>query len=182
MDTPQARTITTVWHPDYRLPTQIEKPSTITQFSYDDQGWLHTRSEQDTATGSARTWRYTYTAAGLLNTVDGPRTDVGDITDYDYDAQGNLIRTTDALGHITRIAAHDAHGRALTLIDANAVTTTLAYDTRGRLRSRTLGTGAEAARTAFEYDPVGQLTRLTLPTGATIDYRYDAAQRLIQIS
>jgi len=35
-----------------------------------------------------------YNALGLLASVDGPRTDVADITSFDYDAQGNRIKTT----------------------------------------------------------------------------------------
>jgi YD repeat-containing protein len=36
--TPQERTITTEWHPDYRLPTKITEPGKITEYSYDAQG------------------------------------------------------------------------------------------------------------------------------------------------
>jgi YD repeat-containing protein len=36
--TPQERTITTEWHPDFRLPVKITEPSKITSFSYDAQG------------------------------------------------------------------------------------------------------------------------------------------------
>ena len=181
-DTSEARIITTEWHPDYRLPTRIEEPGKRSEFSYDDNARLHTRSEHDTATGALRRWTYTYTAEGLLDSVDGPRSDVQDITDHDYDAQGNRIRTTNALGHITEITAHDAHGRPLSRVDANGVTTALDYDARGRLRSRTVGEGAEAARTEFVYDNAGKLTRLTLPNGARLEYAYDGAQRLTQIS
>jgi YD repeat-containing protein len=92
--TAQARTITTEWHPDYRLPTRIDEPGKRTELSYTANGLLHTRTERDTATNATRTWTYTYTAEGLLDTVDGPRTDVNDITDYDYDTQGNLVRVT----------------------------------------------------------------------------------------
>ncbi|MEN8128818.1 MAG: RHS repeat-associated core domain-containing protein [Pseudomonadota bacterium] len=180
--TPQARTLTTEWHPDFRRPTLIDEPGKRTEYSYDDSGQLLSRTERDTATGATRRWTYTYTAAGLLDTVNGPRTQVNDLTDYDYDAQNNRVRITNALGHITQITAHDAQGRPLTLIDANAVTTTLGYHPRGWLASRTVGSGTSAARTTFDYDKVGNLIRLTSPDGATLDYRYDAAHRLIEIT
>ncbi len=181
-DTPQARTITTAWHADYRLPIRIEDAGKRTEFTYYANGLLRTRSERDIANDATRTWTYTYTAEGLLDTVDGPRSEVQDVTDYDYDAQGNRIRITNALGHVTEITAYDAHGRPLRLIDANGVTTTLVYDARGRLRTRTVGTGAEAARTEFAYDNAGKLKHLTLPNGATLDYGYDSAQRLTAIT
>lgn len=41
--TPQARTITTEWHPTRNLRTQITTPLTITTLSYDDQGRLESR-------------------------------------------------------------------------------------------------------------------------------------------
>ncbi|MDU9416374.1 hypothetical protein, partial [Pseudomonas sp. zfem005] len=50
-----------------------------------------------------RNWSYTYTASGQIETADGPRTDVQDVTRYAYDAQGHLISVTNALGHITQL-------------------------------------------------------------------------------
>jgi RHS repeat-associated protein len=176
--TPEERTVTTTWHPAFRRPTLITEPAKTTAFTYDVTGQLLTRTETDTATQASRTWTYTYTEQGLLASVDGPRTDLSDVTTFEYDAQGNRIRTTNALGHVTEITAHDAHGRPLTLVDPNGVTTTLSYDARGRLRSRTTG----GATSTFAYDGVGNLTRLTWPNGAYLDYDYDAAHRLISVA
>jgi YD repeat-containing protein len=41
--TPEERTITTEWHPDFRLPTKITEPGRITEFIYDTQGRLLSR-------------------------------------------------------------------------------------------------------------------------------------------
>jgi len=38
--TAEARTITTTWHPDFRLPTQITEPGKLTSFTYDANGRL----------------------------------------------------------------------------------------------------------------------------------------------
>ena len=43
--TPEARTITTEWHPDYRLPIRITEPHKITEYSYTPQGQLSYRTE-----------------------------------------------------------------------------------------------------------------------------------------
>ncbi|MGI9304468.1 MAG: DUF6531 domain-containing protein [Gammaproteobacteria bacterium] len=173
--TPQQRTITTQWHASFRLPTLIAEPGKTTAFAYDAvTGNLLTRTETDTATSAQRITTFTYTAEGLVDTIDGPRTDVSDVTDYDYDAAGNRIQVTNALNHITRITAHDGSGRPLTIVDPNTVTTTLTYDARGRLRTRIVA----GAQTTFDYDNVGQLTRITLPNGTFLDYEYDAAHRL----
>jgi len=40
-----------------------------------------------TAHAIERNWGYTYNSQGLLETADGPRTDVADVTRYAYDVQ-----------------------------------------------------------------------------------------------
>ena len=81
------------------------------------------------------------------------------------------------LGQVTQITAYNAHGRPLTLVDPNGLTTTLTYDARQRLTSRTVGTET----TSYEYDGVGQMTKVTLPDGSFLSYTYDAAHRLTAI-
>ncbi|MGE4418104.1 MAG: hypothetical protein AB7D26_12825, partial [Marinobacterium sp.] len=134
-----------------------------------------------------RSWTYTYhpdTAGtngpipGQLATADGPRTDVQDVTSYDYDAQGNLIQVTNALGQVSEITAHDADGRPLTLVDPNGVLTTLAYDGLGRLITRTTA----GATTGFTYDAIGNLTGITLPDQTTLTYLYDDTGRVSAIA
>jgi len=114
---------------------------------------------------------------GLLKSLDGPRTDVSDVTTFDYDTAGNLIQTTNALGQVTQITAHNAHGQPLTVVDPNATTTTLTYDARRRLTSRTVG----GQTTTFAYDYVGNLITTTLPNGTTLTHTYDAAYRLTAV-
>ncbi len=50
-----------------------------------------------TAQATERNWSYTYNSLGLLETADGPRTDVQDVTTYGYDAQGHLTSVTNAV-------------------------------------------------------------------------------------
>lgn len=182
-----ARTITTQWHPTYRLPTQIDEPGRRTTFAYDTVGNLLTKTVLDTATSNSRTWAYTYNAYGEVLTVDGPRTDVSDITTYTYYAStdpggayrmGDLATVQNAAGHITQITQYDANGRPLTIIDPNGLVTTLTYAPRGWLASRSVG----GLVTTYAYDNVGQLTRVTLPNGAFLSYTYDAAHRLTDIA
>ncbi|SIR02135.1 RHS repeat-associated core domain-containing protein [Marinobacterium stanieri] len=134
-----------------------------------------------------RSWTYTYhpdTAGtngpipGQMATADGPRTDVQDVTSYDYDGQGNLIQVTNALGQVSEITAHDADGRPLTLVDPNGVLTTLAYDGLGRLITRTTA----GATTGFTYDAIGNLTGITLPDQTTLTYLYDDTGRVSAIA
>ena len=138
------------------------------------------------ASGTPRTWNFTYDPYGQVLTADGPRTDVSDVTtttyypanDPDLGKRGNLATITNALGHTTRITAYDANGRPLTVIDPNGLTTNLSYDPRGRITGKTVG----SETTTYQYDGVGQLIQLTLPNGATLSYTYDAAHRLTGIA
>lgn len=186
------RTVTTAWNPSFRLPTLIiEKSSSgttlrATTMTYDTTGNMLTRTITDTASAKSRTWTNTYNANGQPLTMDGPRTDVNDTTTYTYYAnndadlgkRGNLATITNARGHVTSITAYNAHGQPLTIVDPNGLTTTLTYDVRQRLTSRTVG----GETTSYTYDGVGQLTKVTLPDGSFLNYTYDAAHRLTQIA
>lgn len=141
-----------------------------------------------TLVGSQRAWTYTYNANGQVLTANGPRTDVSDTTTYAYyttdDAQvpqryrkGDLRTVTNALGHTTAYKAYDANGQPLSIADANGAVTTLTYDLRYRLTSRTIGD----EQTTFEYWPTGLLKKTTLPDGSYLHYTYDVAHRLTTI-
>src|SRR5262249_36811150 len=125
----------------------------------------------------SRTWTYTYNTVGQMLTMDGPRTDVADVTTYTY-VNGNLDTVTDAAGNLTRYANYDAHGRAGTMTDANGLVTTMTYDPRGRLKTSSAG----GETTTYDYDGVGNLSKLTLPDGTYLSYSYDAAERLTSVS
>jgi YD repeat-containing protein len=110
--TPQARTITTQWHPTFRLPAKTAEPLRITSYTYNGDGGascgfqadgttlvpgvLCSKTIQATTdttgtsgfgaapTGTPRTWSTTYNANGSVLTMDGPRTDASDVTTYSY--------------------------------------------------------------------------------------------------
>lgn len=193
--TPQTRTVTTEWHPGFRLVNRVAEPLRITTNAYDASGNLLSKSLQATtdsngsqgfsaaAAGAPRVWAYTYNENGQVLTADGPRTDAADVTTYTYYAnddpdlgkRGNVATITSAAGHTTSITAYNAHGQPLSVVDPNGLTTTLAYDARQRLTSRSVGGEA----TAYTYDNAGQLTKVTLPDLSFLSYSYDPAHRLI---
>ena len=203
--TPQTRTISTQWHGTFRLPTGIAEPLRITTFVYDTDGTqcgargaLCSKSIQATTdadgsqgfsatpSGSARSWAYTYNANGSVLTINGPRTDVTDVTTYTYYAnndaelgkRGNVATISNAAGHTTSITAYNAHGQPLSIVDANGLTTTITYDARQRLKTRTVGTQT----TTYDYDFAGQLTKVTLPDRSFLSFDYDDAHRLTEIA
>jgi len=179
-----ARTITTSWQPLYRLPDVITEPNRITDYDYDVNGNVISKTVTNTANGTSRTWTWTYNTNGQVLTADGPRTDVVDVTTYSYHncstsyQCGQLAAVTNALGHITSYNTYNAHGQPLTITDPNSVVTTLAYDARQRLSSQSIA----GETTTFDYWPTGLLKRVTQPDGSYLEYTYDAAHRLTQIA
>jgi YD repeat-containing protein len=211
--TPQARTISTQWHPTFRLPAKLAEPLRITSYIYNGDGGascgvaaggtlvpgvMCSKTIQPTSdatgaagfaatsAGAARTWSYTYNANGSVLSMDGPRTDVADLTSYAYytnnDAdpgkRGNVASVTNALGQVTQILSYNAHGQPLTIVDPNGLTTNVTYDARLRLTSRNVS----GEITTYGYDGVGQLLRVTLPDGSFLAYGYDTAHRLTGIA
>ena len=184
-----ARTITTQWHPLYRLPTKITAPSgvsgvvEVTDVIYDTQG--NVLQKTITAGANTRQWNSTYSALGQMLTVDGPRTDVADLTTYTYygvtdpcvGCRGNVKTMTNAIGHVTTYKTYDADGQPTLIVDPNNVVTTMSYDLRGRLKSRVVS----GESTAFGYDNAGQLSKVLRPDGSFLRYQYDAAHRLTEL-
>ena len=135
--------------------------------TYNAAGQILTRTVTDTTShavpystnGQTRTTTYTYNARGLVETVDGPLPGSGDTTTYAYDpVTGDLVSTTNALGHVTQIVAHDASGRPTATLDANGVRTEMIYDARGRVLTTTHDTLGTPAATTWVYDKTGTLS------------------------
>lgn len=175
---PEARSVTIQWHPQYRLPLLIEEPRLIRRYTYDEAGRRLTETLEDKSSAEQRTTTWTYDTNGNVLSVDGPRNDVADITTYVYDSNNNLVSVTNALGHQQQFLLHDAAGRPLSIIDANNISTTLSYDSRGRILARSVANSS----TSYQYDGRGNLIRTTDSTGIWTEYEYDSSSRLIAIS
>ena len=206
-----SRIISTQWHPDWRLETRIAEPKKLTTITYNGQGAtcapstvlvdgkppavVCTRTERATTdetgaagfaatvTGTARTWRYTYTTYGRVLTATDPNNRVTSYSyhpdnDADLGKRGNVASITNAANHTTFITDYNPHSQPTRIVDPNGVVTVLTYDPRMRLTSRTVGNEA----TVFGYDPVGQMISVNLPDGARLTYTYDAAHRLTAIA
>ncbi|KQT09373.1 DUF6531 domain-containing protein [Ramlibacter sp. Leaf400] len=167
----EARTTQYTWHPTLRLPLTETLGTRTTTNSYDTAGRLLSRQLSDTATGSSRTWSWTYTASGLVATETGP---AGDVTTYAHDSTGNVVQATNPLGHVTTWT-RDAGGRVLVETAPTGQVTSYTYDGRGRV----LTLVRDGATTTLAYTPSGQLATAAFPSGHQVTYRYDAAHRLV---
>ncbi|PPE72411.1 hypothetical protein C3942_19070, partial [Solimonas fluminis] len=107
--TPLARTISTSWTSSWDTVATITQPGRTTTYSRNSLGQL-VDARVTTTTAGSRITTYSYHAGNKqLATINGPRTDVGDISSFAYDGQNNLSQVTNALGQVTQITDHDAH-------------------------------------------------------------------------
>jgi YD repeat-containing protein len=135
-----------------------------------------------------RTTTKQYNTSGQVIQIDGPRTDVLDITTFEYYACttgvecGQLKKVTDALGHSITYDSYSPQGVTQTT-DANGLKTHYTYDTKGRVKTLTQTPPVGASRqTQYTYDPNGQVIQTVLPDGMTLTYTYDAAHYLRSIT
>jgi RHS repeat-associated protein len=174
-----------------------------------------TATARDTITNETRTTSFVYCEAadvaapnstcptlGLVKSVDGPRTDVNDITTFEYFGsddstcaatpglctyrKGDLRKTIDALGRATEVLGYDPQGRALSVLDPNGVVTDYEYAPRGwltatKVRGPNSATEADDRITRVEHEETGLVKKVTLPNGVFTSYAYDAAYRLTDV-
>jgi len=201
-----------------------------TDWVYNDRGQALARCEIDPTDSSGyacsnsiappigskvRRWTYTYCEdgdglkycpiAGLLFSVDGPRTDVADTTAYLYygatDESGCATSggTCHHIGDIWKVLkagqisviyiSYDKNGRPTRTQDANGVYTDMTYHPRGWLLTRTVRANSNGtpnasldATTKFDYDSVGNVTKVTQPDQSFVSYTYDGAHRLTDVA
>ena len=158
--------------------------------AYDSQGNVTSRSVAGyNGAGAAvtETTSYQYNTVGQITRIDGPRTDVSDITTFTYypnnSGQGNnrgrLASITNALGRTTTFGNYDGNGNVGTITDPNGVVTARTYDQRNRIL--TVTNEATSAVTQYSYDTHGNLSSVTYPEGNTINFTYNLGERFIEI-
>jgi RHS repeat-associated protein len=115
-----------------------------------------------------------YTASGQRESVS----DAHGITVYDYDAQDRLIRIDSPDGRWIEYA-YDAVGNRIELRTQNQQID-YGFDDLNRLAS--VRREGETAAVTYTYDAVGNRDELSHPNGTRSVYRYDARNRLSQLS
>ncbi|GAA0680673.1 RHS repeat protein [Dyella marensis] len=134
------------------------------------------------ATTPDRTTAKTYNTQGWVATVDGPRTDVSDVTSFTYDAQGRVATVTDPLGHVTSYDTYDMYGNPGRSIDPNGIVSVMTYTPEGWPLTVTLDSAGTPATTTLTYDAIGNVTQSKDADGVTTNYTYDDAGRVTDIT
>ena len=189
--TPLARTIKTKWHPNFRLPESITEPLRTTTYEYDANGNLLKKTVQatsdssgtssGTAVGDAQIFTYTYGAGGRVLTATGPRKDVVQKTEFNYDTLGNLIKITDPIGQVTELSRHDADGRPGRITMPDGAVFDYTFNPRGLLEAITVTADARSEVTTYGYDATGKVQTVALPDQSVYSFSYDTAQRLREV-
>ncbi len=181
------RVSTYTWHTSYRLPTQVNRPNHDLGITYDTDGNA-TEIEITDGTNS-RTTAMTYNSDGQVLTINGPRTDVTDVTTLTYytcttgDECGQIATLTNALGQVTTYDGYDASGRLLQMTEPNGLETSMTYDARGNVLTVTQTPDVGSAiTTTMTYDDAGQLATLTTPEGLVLTYTHSAAHYLESVT
>jgi len=161
--------------------------------AYNNQGNILSRQESGyvfingVPTQKTYTTQYQYNTLGQLTQINGPRTDVSDITTLEYYAntsgegnnRGQLKAIVNALGQRTEFSDYDANGNVGRITDPNNVIIQRTYDERNRIKTITnLSTGAQ---TQYFYDIRGSLSYIILPEANRIDFIYNLANKLTEI-
>lgn len=209
--TPQARTSQTWTSVSTAKVLRHQQSNRRIDHSLNGRGQRVLSTDVDTATSNARSVSITYCEqidvdagvcprVGLVRSIDGERTDLPDVTSYEYYATagpicgdslsgcgyrtGDLWRVTDALGRASEVLAYDTLGRPIAIRDANGVVTEKLYYLRGWVASVTVvgGTHSQDRTTLYDYWPTGLVKKVTQPDGAFTSYEYDAAHRLTAIT
>ncbi|MEU9983785.1 RHS repeat-associated core domain-containing protein [Streptomyces sp. NPDC050856] len=168
-----------------RRLTKVTTPEgTITLFTYDAHNRVRSvqRATESTSTGhTGPTWRYDYSGAtpsdAGTTTVTDPE---GDKTVHTHNADGEITKVTDPLGHSRSKTyknhlvqtATDAMGTGADGTGANV--TAYGWDARNNPSSAKLPTGATAAVSAYQTIAGTDLPKdFSTPDGQKEDYTYD---------
>ena len=121
------------------------------------------------------------------------------VTEYSYDANGNLASRTNGNGHTTSYE-YGPENEPTKVIEPDGTSTETGYDADGQVTSQTdankhstsytrnvLGEVTEVTdpldrKTTKEYDPAGNLTSVKDAAGRTTSYGYDRANRLTEVT
>ncbi len=197
------QTARTAWDPLSRLQTQTNPLNQTTTYGYDPSD---APARVQAPNGAVTTW--SNDGFGQVRAEASP--DRG-ATSYVYDPAGNWIQQTDARGARVE-TAYDALNRPierrfyrpdqtleathrytwdraprslgrLDQLDAGPNALAFDYDLAGHVIARAYSRGAVTLAVHAQYDPTtGRLDSLTYPSGGVIQYRYDAAGRVSELT
>ncbi|HEX9800126.1 MAG TPA: RHS repeat-associated core domain-containing protein [Thermoanaerobaculia bacterium] len=174
-----------------RIARVVGPDGTASEYAYDALGDLESVTNPD-----AETTRFRYDGEHRLTEIEDPRGIV--VSTNEFDSQGRLVGTTDALGK-SLLFDHRLAENEEVIWDRLGNRTTFTYDERGNvvreenaLSEVTLRTFDGFDQVTSETDPLGNTTtyaydrqdliRVTDPLGNTTRFTYDAGGRVLTVT
>ena len=180
----------TAWNTDTNIPDLA--PAYVAgdhsvRTTFDNLGDVKTTRDQ---LGRVTTYQYDYLGRktqeidpAAMSLVNGTMQSVQATTTYAYDADGNLLSTTDPDTH-TSWTSYDALNRPIRSVSAMGsgptdthYATVTTYDALGNVLSVT---DPDGNRTSYSYDRLNRRTQTTDPLGNTSTVQYDADGNVVQ--
>ena len=157
----------------------------VTENQYNAQGLLTQVTLSGTGSSEKNITQYFYNNAGIQTKMYTGLSSANDTdymtTNYEYDAWGHLVRTTDSTGYNSGATTYDLNGNALTVTDANGNVTTNTYDALNRvLTANTVCSDtSKNVSKSYVYDNMGRVRSKTA-NGVQTSYQYDSLGRVYQ--
>jgi len=157
-----------------------------TSYTYDGDGNRQTQvSANGNASGAPRSYTtsYGYDHLGRQTTTTVPaitlynNTTTQPVQTTGYDAEGNVARTTDALGAVTT-SSYDPEGRQVSMTNPVSGTSLMTY-TASELAAQQ---DPQGNVTGYGYDAAGRQVQTTNPATGTIQTAYDAAGNTLALT
>ncbi|MCO7222728.1 RHS repeat-associated core domain-containing protein [Pleionea sp. CnH1-48] len=156
----------------------------VVEYAYDANFFIE-RITEKSIKGDAvdtRVTDFTVNADGQIISVDGPRSDVQDISYFTYyDCTqgvafcGQVETITNALGHVTRYSNYTLEGKPQTIEEPNNLTTQLTYDDLGRIETYTQTDASGGSETlTLTYHGVKRIKSIVHSSGLSMHYTYKA--------
>ncbi|MEA9564009.1 MULTISPECIES: DUF6531 domain-containing protein [unclassified Xanthomonas] len=155
----------------HRLTDITDNAGNTVHYTLDNAGNRIKEDTKDAAGTLKRTLSRVYNQLGQLKTQ---ATAASDPTDFEYDANGNATKVTDALATATQSEYDPLNRLSRTLQDVAGIKadTTFDYDALDNLTKVTDPKGLD---TKYEYNGFGDLVKLTSPDTGVTSYSYDSA-------
>ncbi|NIJ75622.1 RHS repeat-associated protein [Xanthomonas campestris] len=155
----------------HRLTDITDNAGNTVHYTLDNAGNRVKEDTQDAAGTLKRTLSRVYNQLGQLKTQ---ATAGSDPTDFEYDANGNATKVTDALATATQSEYDPLNRLSRTLQDVAGIKadTTFDYDALDNLTKVTDPKGLD---TKYAYNGFGDLVKLTSPDTGVTSYTYDSA-------
>lgn len=164
-----------VYDKQFRVIQETDALGGTIHYTYNDQDKLIEKTDKRN-----NTWKYAYDARGDMTRREDPVDSyssahyTADVTTWEYNDRNQVTKMTNALGEVTEYK-YDARGNLTDAIEPNGVTTTSVYNDKGQMSSMT---DAEGRTTSFEYDSHGNRDKIIDPGGGITLITYDDAGRV----